>query len=204
MTGQSFLRASLVLLLTAAHVSGWAFEKNKPHHFAPAPLPFAAQGEVQILFAPRHDIEGALVKLIHSAHHTVQVAAYGFTSRPIAQALVEAYKRGVAVQVVLDHDRTVKERAAGRMRIAAQLLTQGVAVRTWQTTAQINGIMHHKFVVIDAASKSAVLMTGSYNFTFSARSRNAENVVILRNAPEAARSFAQEFSQLYANALPLK
>ena len=194
MTGQLFLRVSVVLLLTAPHLLGGAFEKNKLPSFDSAPLPFA----------PRHNIEGALVKLIHSAQNTVQLAAYGFTSRPIAQALVEAYKRGVTVQVLLDHDRTVKERAADRMKIAAQLLTQGVAVRTWQTTAQIDGIMHHKFVVIDAASKSAVLMTGSYNFTFSARSRNAENVVIWRNTPEAAKSFAQEFSQLYANALPLK
>lgn len=204
MTGQLFLRVSVVLLLTAPHLLGGAFEKNKLPSFDSAPLPFSAEGQVQILFAPRHNIEGALVKLIHSAQNTVQLAAYGFTSRPIAQALVEAYKRGVTVQVLLDHDRTVKERAADRMKIAAQLLTQGVAVRTWQTTAQIDGIMHHKFVVIDAASKSAVLMTGSYNFTFSARSRNAENVVIWRNTPEAAKSFAQEFSQLYANALPLK
>jgi phosphatidylserine/phosphatidylglycerophosphate/cardiolipin synthase-like enzyme len=38
----------------------------------------------------------------HQAQKTVYVQAYSFTTAPIAQALVDAHKRGVDVQVILD------------------------------------------------------------------------------------------------------
>lgn len=198
------LAGGMALLISALPLQVFSFEKSKLQNFEPLPLSVAAQGEVQTLFAPRHDIEGVLVKLIHNAQHTVQLAAYGFTSRSLSQALIQAKKRGVRVEVLLDYERTVKERAADRMKVLPELLAGGITVRAWRAPVQTDGIMHHKFMVIDAASKNATVMTGSYNFTLSARSRNAENVLILRNAQEASKSFTQEFNQLYTHALALK
>ena len=198
------LAGGITLLITLLPLQAFSFEKSKLQKFESLPASVAMQGEVQALFAPRHDIEGVLVKLIHDAQHTVQLAAYGFTSRSLAQALIQAKKRGVRVEVLLDYERTVKERAADRMKIIPELLAEGVMVRVWRAPAHTDGIMHHKFIVIDSASKNATVITGSYNFTFSARSRNAENVLILRNAQEASKSFTQEFNQLYMHAIALK
>jgi phosphatidylserine/phosphatidylglycerophosphate/cardiolipin synthase-like enzyme len=45
-----------------------------------------------------------VVDTLKSAKATVLVQAYSFTSEPIAQALVEAHKRGVDVEVILDKE----------------------------------------------------------------------------------------------------
>ena len=42
------------------------------------------------------------VKELNAARASVLVQAYSFTSAPIAKALVDAHRRGVKVQVVLD------------------------------------------------------------------------------------------------------
>jgi phosphatidylserine/phosphatidylglycerophosphate/cardiolipin synthase-like enzyme len=48
---------------------------------------------------------------------------------------------------------------------------------------------HNKVLLIDAARPGAVVITGSYNFTWSAQARNAENLLILRGNPALARRY---------------
>jgi phosphatidylserine/phosphatidylglycerophosphate/cardiolipin synthase-like enzyme len=53
------------------------------------------------------------VQALGNAKRTILVQAYSFTSAPIAKALLDAHKRGVQVQVILDKDnRTDKYSAA--------------------------------------------------------------------------------------------
>lgn len=63
---------------------------------------FAAQGEVEVAFAPRDDTEKVLIELIRSARKSLKVQAYVFTSRKIADAMVAAHRRGVKVEVLAD------------------------------------------------------------------------------------------------------
>jgi phosphatidylserine/phosphatidylglycerophosphate/cardiolipin synthase-like enzyme len=42
------------------------------------------------------------VQALGEAKHTILGQAYSFTSAPIAKALLDAHKRGVQVQVILD------------------------------------------------------------------------------------------------------
>ena len=44
----------------------------------------------------------AIVKEITNAKSEILVQAYSFTSAPIAKALVDAHKRGVKVEAILD------------------------------------------------------------------------------------------------------
>jgi phosphatidylserine/phosphatidylglycerophosphate/cardiolipin synthase-like enzyme len=46
------------------------------------------------------------------AKHTILVQAYSFTSAPIAKALLEAHKRGVQVQVILEKSQRTEQYAA--------------------------------------------------------------------------------------------
>jgi phosphatidylserine/phosphatidylglycerophosphate/cardiolipin synthase-like enzyme len=61
----------------------------------------------------------------------------------------------------------------------------------------IAGLMHHKLILID----DSIVITGSYNFTNSAETRNDENVIILFNTEAAAR-YLDEFWRVYAMAKP--
>jgi phosphatidylserine/phosphatidylglycerophosphate/cardiolipin synthase-like enzyme len=44
-------------------------------------------------------------------------------------------------------------------------------------------------MLIDAEGAEPVVITGSYNFTFSAQARNAENLLILRGDAALARIY---------------
>ncbi|WP_050469588.1 phospholipase D family protein [Herbaspirillum chlorophenolicum] len=140
----------------------------------------AAQGTVQAAFAPWDDIEGLIVDQLTGARKQVLMQAYLLTNRPIVDALVAARKRGVDVRVLMDGGQLDKN-STERLR---QLRDAGVPV--WLETRYRNA--HNKVIVIDAALPSATVITGSFNFTWSAQHKNAENILVLgKNPPLAAR-----------------
>jgi len=59
---------------------------------------------------------------------------------------------------------------------------------------------HNKVVIIDADSLHATTITGSYNFTFAAQRSNAENIVVLRDNPEVAQAYRDNWRHLRAGA----
>jgi phosphatidylserine/phosphatidylglycerophosphate/cardiolipin synthase-like enzyme len=56
----------------------------------------------------------------------------------------------------------------------------------------IEGLMHHKTMIID----ERIVITGSYNFSRSAETRNDENLILIYNE-EIADFFLQEFQRVY-------
>lgn len=64
-------------------------------------------------FTPGQDCTGQLVKLLNAARREILVQAYSFTSAPIAKALRDAHKRGVAVIVILDKSQRTSWRMLG-------------------------------------------------------------------------------------------
>ena len=62
-----------------------------------APRSFPATGNVEIAFTPGDAVDNLIIAAIDRAQSEVLVQAYTFTHRRIAQALVSAKRRGVAV-----------------------------------------------------------------------------------------------------------
>lgn len=116
-------------------------------------------------FVPGGDCTGMVVRWIEKANRQVLMQAYSFTSRPIAEALVQAAARGVEVRVVLD-----KSQPHARGNQIATLVEAGIPVRI----ERMPGIAHNKILVID----NRWVETGSFNFTDSAQKRNAENALV--------------------------
>jgi phosphatidylserine/phosphatidylglycerophosphate/cardiolipin synthase-like enzyme len=56
----------------------------------------------QVCFSPKRGCTEAIVSQIDKAKSKILVQAYSFTSAPIAKALVNAHKRGVKVEAILD------------------------------------------------------------------------------------------------------
>jgi phosphatidylserine/phosphatidylglycerophosphate/cardiolipin synthase-like enzyme len=48
---------------------------------------------------------------------------------------------------------------------------------------------HNKVMIIDTDARMPVLLLGSFNFTFSAQFRNAENLLALRGNDELNRAY---------------
>lgn len=127
-----------------------------------------------VYFTPPANAAAEIVKAIDASDREVLVQAYGFTHNAIAQALVRAHQRGVKVRVLLDQ----KSQTSNRYVIGI-LTDAGVAV----CQDGKHAISHNKLMVID----QAIVITGSFNFTNSAQTRNAENVLILKSSDLALR-----------------
>jgi phosphatidylserine/phosphatidylglycerophosphate/cardiolipin synthase-like enzyme len=102
------------------------------------------------------------------AQSTVLVQAYSFTSYKIAKALLDAHKRGVKVEVILD-----KSQKSDQYSSADFLANSGMSVKIDSEHA----IAHNKVMVIDGET----VITGSFNFTKAAEEDNAENLLVIRD-----------------------
>ncbi|WP_432341942.1 phospholipase D family protein [Yersinia enterocolitica] len=152
--------------------------------------PSLAHAEVQVGFSPDGGAEPLVLKTLSQATVSIDLAAYAFTSQQVAKVLLAAKRRGVNVRVLAD-------KQSGRERYSAVtfLANQGVSVR-------LNGryvIQHSKFALIDGET----VQTGSLNYTQSAFTRNAENVVVIRGERAVSQAYQQEFERLWAEGTPL-
>ncbi len=142
-------------------------------------------------FSPNGNSLDLVLQGIRSAKNSIHVAAYSFTSKPIAAALIAAKNRGVDVKVVADQKSSEEEYS-----VTGYIAAKGIPVRTDGNYA----IFHQKFIVIDGVS----LETGSFNFSSSAATRNSENVLVLWNVPQIAQTYEIKWSQLWNESLDLK
>ncbi len=139
-------------------------------------------GSVQVCFSPKGGATEAVVRELNGARKTVRVQAYSFTSQPIAKALVEAKKRGVDVEIVVD-----KSQRTERYTEADFTANQGIPTYIDSKHA----IAHNKIVLIDGET----ILTGSFNFTKAAEENNAENLLILKGFPDLVRQYERNYER---------
>ena len=161
---------------------------------APTPRRYAAAGTVEIAFTPGDAVDNLIVAAIDRAQTEVLVHAYTFTHRKIAQALINARRRGVAVAVLADREQA----RAVPQNVLAQLASGGIEVWLDGNFAAA----HNKVIVIDAGLPHATTITGSYNFTLAAQRSNAENIVVLHDNEPVARAYRDNWRRLKAGATP--
>ena len=133
------------------------------------PLTIQSQGQtIEFFFLP--ESKNALEKLIScikSAKKSCKVAIYTFTHPALTQALVEAHRRGVNVQVVIDNEssRQTSKKAYVRLK------REGVFV----AKSKRAGLLHHKLAIIDDNQ----LITGSANWTKAAFQNNDDAIAFI-------------------------
>jgi phosphatidylserine/phosphatidylglycerophosphate/cardiolipin synthase-like enzyme len=149
---------------------------------------------VQTCFSPHGKCSAHILREIDLAKQELFVAVYAFTSADLANALVQAKRRGVTVQVVVDleFDRTNENSKAGFLD-AQKIPVRRVSGIRLTIQDKEPGLMHQKFAVIDRR----LVFTGSYNWTHSAESRNDENLLMFRNAGPLAEEYRKAFFRLW-------
>lgn len=152
--------------------------------------PQAISATVTAGFSPGGSALALVLTTVGQSTRQLDVAAYSFTSKPVAEAILAAKQRGVRIRVMVD-DKANREKYSAAMFLA----NQGVEVRTNGNYA----IQHNKFMVADGDA----VETGSFNYTASADSRNAENVMVLQGIPATSSQYELEFSRLWAESKPL-
>lgn len=157
------------------------------------PRTLPAQGTVEAVFSPWHDVEGALVAALRAARRTIHVQAFAFTSRVLAQALIEAHGRGVRVAVLADREQAERMENSRLPQLAAAGIPVALEVRY--------AAAHNKILLIDAEGEAPAVITGSFNFTWSAQAKNAENVLILRGDRALAHAYLDNWRRHRAEAV---
>jgi len=169
------------------------------------------------------DLEALILEAIRGANREVLVAVQELSLPAVAQALVEAQRRGVTVRVVLENGYSTPWSSQHpidldphqRQRVAQlQALGQGDAVAILQRAgvpliddtadgSAGSGLMHHKFMVVDRR----LVVTGSANFSPSCihgdpddpRTRGNVNHLLRFDSPALAALFAGEFARMWGD-----
>ena len=157
------LNLALALLSATAHASSAPAPATVSTCFTPGPESCAEQ----------------IVDRIGEARVSVRVQAYYLTQPLILRAIATAKRRGLDVEVVLDKSQDRRNSSGSHYSGATYLANAGVPV--WIDDAP--AIAHSKIIILDERT----VLTGSFNFTKAADTRNAENVVTIDSAEVAAQ-----------------
>jgi phosphatidylserine/phosphatidylglycerophosphate/cardiolipin synthase-like enzyme len=136
---------------------------------------------IEAYFPPDDDVRSMLIEMIKKEKDEILCAIFRLTDKQITSALIDAYKRGIKVKVVVD-----QEGLAGVYNKVLYLYKEGIPTYVFpavndnyleEESKRNMSLMHNKFFVF--CSQNTVL-TGSYNFTKAAQDGNQENVLIIR------------------------
>jgi TonB family protein len=143
-------------------------------------LPQESPPTWEVYYSPHGGCTDAIIRDLGKAKTSILVQAYFFTSSPVAKALLNAHKRGVKVEVILDKSQKTQKYSS-----ADFLVNSGV--RTYIDSA--HPIAHNKVMIIDGE----MVITGSFNFTKAAED-NAENLLVIRDK-KLAELYAKNWNE---------
>ena len=130
---------------------------------------------INICFTPGIGACGNLIaQEIASAKKNIFVQAYGLTLPPVIYQLKAAQSRGIKVFVLLDGGNLSDNKS-----VYQELKSAGIDVAFDKMSG---GIAHNKVMIID----NHKVITGSFNFTKGADTKNAENLLLIDDTNIAA------------------
>lgn len=165
-----FVRAVVALFIAfAAGGIGYTTGAEKVAEVPNIPAQTIAEvkpGSVRLVYSlDQKQNDQELIALINEAEEYVYFAIYTFTLENVADALIAAKKRGVAVKGLMDSEQSANSYGAP---ITQKLAAAGIPLLTEKHPTG-NGIMHLKLLVTEQA-----YATGSYNWTKSGTTINDE------------------------------
>ncbi len=131
------------------------------------------------------DIRSQILSLLETAKEEVDIAMAWFTSGELFDSILSCIGRGVNVQLILlDNPINFMEYAPD----FNEFIKKG---GTLKIANPDDGFMHHKFCIID----KQYVITGSYNWTYFAETRNIENILIT-DSPAVVSQYQEEYNRL--------
>jgi phosphatidylserine/phosphatidylglycerophosphate/cardiolipin synthase-like enzyme len=144
---------------------------------AVAPIANAFAAQIEVCFSPPLpggcDPIRAIEDVVRTARRSILIQAYEITPGPLVTALVEAHRRGVDVRAIVDYKQLTDRRNRDDAFAVEHLGAAGIPVLVDRPP----GLMHDKVMIIDGE----VVVTGSFNYTYSAEHRNVENLLVIRD-----------------------
>ncbi len=138
----------------------------------------------KIYFSPGTDCLNAIVDTLKKAEHSAKICVFTISDNRIVDAIKDMQLNGVNIKIISDNDKRY-DKGNDIDYMASRL---GIDIKLDTTSAH----MHHKFAVID----DKITITGSYNWTRSAETRNYENILVTDDE-KVAKTYVKEFDKLW-------
>jgi hypothetical protein len=136
--------------------------------------------DIEISFLSKADSEARIVKEIAKAKKSIRVQAYSFASSPIANAIMDARKKSVTSEIILDEAQ-------------AKYFHHYNGISTFTDSA--HAIARNTIFLID----DGTVITVPLNFTDAAEDHNAEPLLIIRGRSDLAAEYAARFAEHHAH-----
>ena len=142
------------------------------------------------------EIAGELGAFLADAERSLDLALYdirvdGVEERPIAEALLDAHNRGVAVRVAYNVSHPGPIPVPPPPKTDPELV-ESLPVPT-RGVPGVPDLMHHKYAIRDGDT----VLTGSTNWTEDAWTRQ-ENVVVVVRSRDVAQAYQRNFEELWS------
>ncbi len=154
----------------------------------PNPVITVEGTRVETFFSPDDSPSARIDELLSQAQQSIYFLAYSFTSDPLGETIRLRAAQGINVAGVMEAEQVGSNIGTEYDPFALA----GLDVRLDGNQGQ----MHHKVIIID----ERIVITGSYNFSSSAETRNDENLLIIHSA-EIAHPFLEEFQRVFRQGL---
>ena len=145
------------------------------------PIFYVNDVKIENYFCPEDNCALRIVDLIKNASSSIYFMAYSFTNEKIADALVK--KEKLDVKGIFD-----AQQSSNDFSQLKRLQDFGMKVKKDRNKYK----MHHKVFIID----NETVVTGSFNPTSSADTKNDENLLIIHDK-KIADAFLKEFDALW-------
>jgi len=156
------------------------------------------------------NLEETIIDFLDDARDKLDIAVQELESRPIAEAVIRARQRDVAVRVILEGRYLTVDEAVDdpwsemgenedNREIHAALLRAKVGV-----ISDLNpDTYHQKFIIRDPEGTRSAVLTGSTNFTPTGTHNNLNHIVVMKSK-RIARLYQDEFEEAWTGTFGVK
>lgn len=179
-----------MLIIYSAYLSGnyeKEFKELQQKEFSkggstPYPVIYLNGMKIENYFCPEDSCAMHVTDVLASAKVSIDFMTFSFTHTTIADTIVDKHKEGIPVRGVFEKFQN------SQWSQYEKLKGEGIDVR-FDTNPKN---MHNKVFIID----KEIVVTGSFNPTKSADTKNDENILIIHDK-EIAKRYLEEFEQIY-------
>ena len=180
----------LRLILLLCVFSNFAFGQKIKVYFN-NPVNTSVSAGVNAVYL-NQSLDDTLVAYINRAQHSLDIAVYNYiqsgSMSNIGLAVNNAYQRGVVVRWIYNGSSS---------NSGLSQLNSNIHTLTSPTTSGY-GIMHNKFMIVDANYSNALVWTGSCNWDSEQFNQDVNNVIIFQDSA-LAHAYTTEFNEMWGS-----
>ena len=150
--------------------------------------------EPSLYFTSQVDVAEKFIEKVKAEKKSIRMASHRLSELEVIRSLIEAHKRDVSVEVIVDSLSVTKQTPL------TLLVKEGISVFVWRSESfpkkkgESPRRMYHGFCVFGSDTS----WTGSYSFSLKSRFHHFEQALLVQDE-KISKGFLQEFEEIKKN-----